>query len=87
MGNGDSPKPDPSKIPLSPVVAAASQSIADMYNAAIEAMKDDTKALISKNGASNPPANDSMKSLTAELIKLMRSCLQKMQLRNDEKKP
>lgn len=87
MGNEDPSKADAPKIPLSPVVKAAEQSIADMYSAAIDAMKDDTVALITKNGASHPPANDSVKSLTAELIKLMGSCLKKLQPRDDEEKP
>lgn len=86
MGNEDPSKTDALKIPLSPIVKAAEQSIADMYSAAIDAMKDDSVALISKNGASHPPANDSVKSLTAELIKMMGSCLKKLQPRGDEEK-
>jgi len=68
MSNGDPPQPDVSKIPLAPVVKAAEQSIAKLYDAAVEAMSADAAALLAKNGASNPPPAKDLKTLTADMI-------------------
>lgn len=71
MSDGDPPKPDVSKIPLSPVVKAAAQSITSFYSAAIEAMSSDVTALVTKNGASNPPPAKGVKALTTDMITLL----------------
>jgi ABC-type taurine transport system substrate-binding protein len=71
MSDADTSKLDVSKIPLDPVVKAAEQSIAAMYSVIIEAMNKDAAALLTKNGASNPPPDDSVKTLTADMISLL----------------
>jgi hypothetical protein len=68
MSNGDTPKPDASKILHDSIVKAAQEAIAGMFGTAVEAMSKDTKALLDKNGAANPPPAKAVKALTGEII-------------------
>jgi hypothetical protein len=78
MSNGDTPKPDVSKIPRDPIVEATEQAIAGMLGTAVEAMSKDAKALLDRNGASNPPPAIAVKALTGEMIALLGAKLRAM---------
>jgi hypothetical protein len=71
MTDRDPPKLDAAKIPLNPIVQAAAESIATLYSTTIAAMSVDASTLVTKNGASNPPPNKSVKALTADMIALL----------------
>jgi hypothetical protein len=68
MSNGDTPKPDVTKLPRDPIVQATEQAIAAMFTAAVEAMSKDATALLDKNGAASPPPATGLKALTGEMI-------------------
>jgi hypothetical protein len=75
MSNADPPKPDVSRLPRDPVVKATELAIAGMFTSAVEAMSKDTKALLDKNGAANPPPAKGVKALTGDMIALLAASL------------